>query len=100
MDTPEPTEVITGWIPHDARWHTPARTAAQNGLDPLRRYVTELVLHHRDGGAALTDEGDVRSIDAVVEDLGALGLTGVDWCRVRDSLLLPAGALGGRGQQD
>ena len=39
MDTPEPTEVITGWIPHDARWHTPARPAAQGGLEPLRRKI-------------------------------------------------------------
>lgn len=89
MDTPEPTEVITGWIPHDARWHTRARFAAQNGLDPLRRYVTDLVSGHRDGGAEITDESDLRSIRAVMEDLGALGLSGVDWRRVRDALMLP-----------
>lgn len=89
MDTPEPTEVITGWIPHDARWHTRARCAAQDGLDPLRRYVTELVADHRDGGTEVTDEEELRSIRAVMEDLGALGLSGVDWRRVRDALLLP-----------
>lgn len=69
MDTPEPTEVITGWIPHDARWHTRARSAAQNGLEPLRRYVTDLVSGHRDDGTEITDESDLRSIRAVVEDL-------------------------------
>lgn len=92
MDTPEPTEVITGWIPHDARWHTRARSAAQAGLDPLRCYVTELVSDHRDGGIEVTDEEDLRSIRAVMEDLGGLGLSGVDWRRVRDALMLPHSA--------
>ncbi|MFW6640074.1 hypothetical protein [Nocardiopsis algeriensis] len=86
---PTPTEVVASWIPHDARWHEAARSAAAIGVDTVRRYVCGLILDHRDGDRELTDEYDLRSIEALTEDLGAGGLAAVEWSRVRDALLLP-----------
>lgn len=90
---PSPTDVISAWIPHDARWHEAARSAAIAGEAPLRRYVTGLVQHRADNGTPLADEFDLRSIGAVVEDLGIGGLSGVDWRRVRNALLVPVRGL-------
>ena len=86
---PTPTEVVASWIPHDARWHAAARTAAAAGSDELRRYVTGLVHERRDGERELDDEYDLRSIGAIVEDMGAGGLAAVEWNKVRDILLIP-----------
>ncbi|MDT0330793.1 hypothetical protein [Nocardiopsis lambiniae] len=86
---PTPTEVVASWIPHDARWHEAARASAAVGTDELRRYVIGLVHEHRDRDRGLTDEYDLRSIGAVVEDLGVGGLAAVEWGKVRDALLLP-----------
>ena len=86
-----PTEVIAAWIPHDARWHAQARVAARKGADPLRRYVTGLVVHHKDGEASLSDEFDLRSLAAVVDDLGEGGLFQVRWDDIRTALLVPDG---------
>ena len=86
---PTPTEVVASWIPHDARWHEAARAAAAAGSDELRRYVTGLVHEQRDGDRELGDEFDLRSIGAVVEDMGVGGLAAVEWNKVRDALLLP-----------
>lgn len=86
---PTPTEVIAAWIPHDARWHDDARTAATQGQDPLRHFVTALVRDHTVKNAVMVDEFDIRSIAAVREDLGAGGLDDVDWRHVQDALLRP-----------
>lgn len=87
---PTPTEVIAAWIPHDARWHTQARTAARRGLTPLRQYVTGLVQDYRDGDQELTDPFDRRSIDAVAEDLElGGGFRLVRWDEVHDAMLVP-----------
>jgi|SRR5690554_648777 len=89
INPPTPTEVIASWIPHDARWHRQARTAAVVGESALRRYVSGLVDHYRDGETPLTTDYDLRSIAAVREDLGPYLLAPVDWRRVQDALLLP-----------
>ncbi|MEE2052185.1 hypothetical protein [Nocardiopsis tropica] len=90
-ERPSPTEVISAWIPHDARWHESARSAAITGEEALRRYVTGLVRDHRDGdgGRELVDDHDLHSVGAVAEDLGVAGLGGVDWRRVREAMLVP-----------
>ncbi|MEE2040965.1 hypothetical protein Q8791_27460 [Nocardiopsis sp. CT-R113] len=93
-DRPSPTEVISAWIPHDSRWHESARSAAITGEEQLRRYVTGLLIHRRDGDRPLVDEYDLFSIGAVVEDLGVNGLMGVDWRFVRDAILVPLRARG------
>ena len=84
-----PTEVISAWIPHDARWHEQARVAAVVGEAPLCEYVTGLVVHRRNGETPLTTEYDLRTIAAVREDLGPGLLTPVDWYQVRSALLPP-----------
>jgi hypothetical protein len=89
-----PTDVIASWIPHDARWHEQARASAVTSTDAVREYVTGLVTHHRDGDQPLDDEFDLRSIAAVVEDLGVHGLGDVHWTVVRDALLIPLRVLG------
>lgn len=87
--TPDPTEVIEAWIPHDARWHAQARRHAHRGSDHLRNYVTELVRDHRDGHIPITDDWDLRTLKAVVEDLRWGGLGDVDWRRVARALTDP-----------
>ncbi len=91
---PTPTEVFAAWLPHDARWHEAARSAAITSADAVRRYAAGLVHDHRDGDQALTDPFDLRSIAAVREDLGHRTLDDVDWRRVRDALLVPLRARG------
>ncbi|MBR8741102.1 hypothetical protein [Nocardiopsis sp. MG754419] len=86
---PDPTEVIEAWIPHDARWHSRAREQAGRGSEHLRVYVTELVRDHRDGTSPVSDDFDLRTLKAVVEDLGAGGLGDVDWRRVARALSHP-----------
>jgi hypothetical protein len=91
---PSPTEVIAAWIPHDARWHLSARSAAITGEEQVRRYVVGLVRDHRDSGRQIDDPFDLASIAAVAGDLGYAGLDGVDWRRVQDALLMPLRARG------
>ncbi|GHC80011.1 hypothetical protein GCM10007079_18670 [Nocardiopsis terrae] len=88
-NAPTPTEVIAAWIPHDARWNAQARQAARAGVEALRRYVTGLITHHRDGGLLVDDDFDLRSIAAVVEDLEEGGLFRVRWDQAQDALLVP-----------
>lgn len=86
---PDPTEVIEAWIPHDARWQTQAREHARHGSEHLRVYVTELVRDHRDGTRPISDDFDLRTLKAVVEDLQSSGLSDVDWRRVAQALTHP-----------
>ncbi|WP_017590270.1 hypothetical protein [Nocardiopsis ganjiahuensis] len=89
--TPEPTEVIAAWIPHDARWHSQARKCAHQGWEHLRGYVVGLVRDHRDGTVPVTDDEDLRTLKAVVEDLRSDGLGDVDWRQVALALTRPGG---------
>lgn len=93
-EIPSPTEVFAAWLPHDARWHEAARSAAITGTQAVRRYAAGLVHDHRDGDRPLTDPFDLRSIAAVRADLGTRTLDDVDWRRVRDALLVPLRARG------
>ncbi|WP_435109908.1 hypothetical protein [Nocardiopsis synnemataformans] len=91
---PSPTEVLASWLPHDARWHEAARSAAITSTEAVRRYATGLVVDHRDGDRQLDTEYDLRSIAAVREDLGHRTLDDVNWRVVRDALLVPLRARG------
>ncbi|GHC90585.1 hypothetical protein GCM10007079_36980 [Nocardiopsis terrae] len=85
---PSPTEVITAWIPHDARFRDSAVRHALRDASGRRLhvYVDSLVNQDNDDGRPLSDY-DLRTMAAVREDLDRRSLTSVDWRAVREKLV-------------
>lgn len=85
---PSPTEIVISWIPHDARFrHRAVRHALRDaGGRFLYAYVDNLVNQDNDDGRPL-DDYDLRTMDAVREDLNRRSLASVDWRQVRDKLV-------------
>ncbi|OLT25003.1 hypothetical protein BJF83_05915 [Nocardiopsis sp. CNR-923] len=89
---PSPTEVVISWIPHDARFRDRAVRHALSDLTGQRLfvYVNNLVTRSHDDGRPL-GEYDLRTMDAVLEDLDHRPLAAVDWRRVREKLIQALG---------
>ncbi|WP_017583419.1 hypothetical protein [Nocardiopsis valliformis] len=86
--SPSPTEVISSWIPHDARFRESALRHALRDTSGRRLhvYVDSLVNRANDDGSPLS-EYDLRTMAAVREDLDRRPLTSVDWRTVRARLV-------------
>lgn len=85
---PSPTEVISAWIPHDARFRESALLHARRDTSGRRLhvYVDGLVNRANDDGSPLS-EYDLRTMAAVREDLDRRPLASVDWRTVRERLV-------------
>ena len=85
---PSPTEVISAWIPHDARFRESALRHALRDTTGrrLHLYVDSLVNRNNDDGRPLS-EYDLRTMAAVREDLDRRPLASVDWRTVREKLV-------------
>lgn len=85
---PSPTEVVISWIPHDTRFRDRAVRHALHDVSGrlLYAYVDNLVNQDNDDGRPLSDY-DLRTMDAVREDLNRRSLASVDWRQVRDKLV-------------
>lgn len=85
---PSPTEVVSAWIPYDARFRESAVRHALRDTSGRRLhvYVDGLVNRGNDDGRPL-DEFDLRTMAAVRADLDRRSLASVDWRTVRERLV-------------
>ncbi|MBR8740306.1 hypothetical protein [Nocardiopsis sp. MG754419] len=83
-----PTELISAWIPHDARFRASAVRHAHDDATGRRLhvYVDGLVNRGEDDGRPL-DRDELRTMTALREDLERRPLASVDWRTVRDRLI-------------